>query len=724
MILRSVLTLAFLSIPSTLPHIMESGAAQVLPVTAAPVEDVWVVPRDPSQAWFVPERPTVAPLSADTQALASGVQTLNDGKFDAALRQLRSARALPPELTPYAEYYVAVAMLELGQAEAAEQRLVALRERAHSGYLNEAAALAHARAAEAQGGYQRAIRIYQDLFNGNPGQPDAVLMRMARVQFAAGEPRNSLATFARVYYEYPLSDSARDARSEIARLERALGEGPPSRTFETDFERAERLFGSRRYADALDMFEKLKISAADDQRIVMALRLAAIHLQGKRFQSALTAADPYVSSSTHQAEARYYRSSALRGLKRHDQYVAEVRRLVADYPDDPWTEVALDGLATHYVLTDNDAAAAQVFEDLYATFPKGRFAERAAWHSGWWNYRAARHAEAATTFEQAAIDFPRADYRPAYLYWAGRAREHLREPEAARALYSQDIASYQNSYYGRLARRRLTENGWSVTPVESRAVLLAASAPVAPRPSDALPNESVIRELLSASLFDDAVNELRFAARVWGPSPKIEATIAWAYHEKGELRRAINVMKRAYPSYLAAGGEALPVDVQKVLFPLDYWDLIREHSANHGLDPYLVAALIAQESTFVADIKSSANAYGLMQILPSTGRRLARAERLGAFSTKVLKNPEANIRMGTRFFASLLRRFKDSHLALASYNAGESRVVRWLAERRGLSADEFIDDIPFPETRNYVKKVLGTADDYRRLYGAAATSSE
>ena len=175
-------------------------------------------------------------------------------------------------------------------------------------------------------------------------------------------------------------------------------------------------------------------------------------------------------------------------------------------------------------------------------------------------------------------------------------------------------------------------------------------------------------------------------------------------------------MKRAYPQYLAAGGEKLPSELLKVLFPIDYWPLIKRYSNEHQLDPYVVAALIAQESTFTADVKSAANAYGLMQLLPSTGRQYAKRLGLPRFSLSLLTTAEANIKMGTAYFADLVKQFGGLHFALATYNAGPSRIARWIAAKPGLERDEFIDDIPFPETQNYVKRILGTAEDYRRLY--------
>src|SRR5262249_35234183 len=180
--------------------------------------------------------------------------------------------------------------------------------------------------------------------------------------------------------------------------------------------------------------------------------------------------------------------------------------------------------------------------------------------------------------------------------------------------------------------------------------------------------------------------------------------------------------KRAYPQYLAGGGERLPDELLKVLFPVNYWPQIRRYASDHQLDPYMIAALIAQESTFTADVKSAANAYGLMQLLPSTGR--VYAKRLGItrrFSISMPPPADTHLRMGAAFFGGLVQPVGGAHFALATYNAGPNRVQRWISEKAGMERDEFIDDIPFPETQNYVKKILGTAEDYRRLYGSDAS---
>jgi soluble lytic murein transglycosylase len=244
------------------------------------------------------------------------------------------------------------------------------------------------------------------------------------------------------------------------------------------------------------------------------------------------------------------------------------------------------------------------------------------------------------------------------------------------------------------------------------------------------PNEATVRALLSAERWNEALNEVRYAQRAWGDSPALQATTAYVHRRQGltesntteqfnRLRGSITLMRRAYPQFMAAGGEDLPREILVHIFPMSYWDLIRKYSTQNNLDPYLIAALMAQESTFVPGIRSHANAYGLLQLWPPTARRIARSLKI-PYSSRLLTNPEANVRMGTFHFAELVRDFGGVHLALASYNAGESAVRRWISERPDLTdREEFIDDIPYPETQNYVKRILGTAEDYRRLYGSS-----
>ena len=668
------------------------------------------LPRQESDLWLVPtaaER--TARATASTQGLTNAARLYDAGDYSAALTALgRVDRG--SAVADYADYYRGLARLRLKQLDEAKKTLDALIARKPQGAIASSAALARAEVAEAAGNYQDAVQIYRRLSGEKHTVNEDVLSRLGRAAAAAGDDKAAAEAYLRVYYEFALTDAATAAAAQLATLqEHVVKSGHAS-----DLGRAAMLFGARRYAEARGAFQELQKQVSGDDRELADLRVAESDFYLRRYDAAREALRPYLDGASRKGEAQFFYLSCLRELGQHEEYVARTRALVKEFPGDSWAEEALNNLGTHYILTNQDAEAAATFAELYEMFPAGPRAERAAWKSGWWSYRNREYAKTIKIFESAAAAFPRSDYRPSFLYWAARAHAKIGSGSQAEARFRLVFDDYGNSYYGRLARRNLGRTVPAAPPAD-RVVPASqqAAAPAAAPP----PTESRIRLLLASELYDDALAELRYAQRTWGTSPAIEATIAWAYHQKGELRRAITLMRRAYPQSLTSGGHELPVEIRQVLFPLVYWDLIRKHSQVYELDPYIIAALIGQESTFDADVRSVANAWGLMQIVPPTGRRLATALRIRRFSTRTLTHPETNIRLGTLYFARLVRQFGGTYYALASYNAGENRVVRWKGERPGMDEDEFIDDIPYPETQNYVKRVLGTAEDYRLLYG-------
>ena len=684
------------------------------------------VPRDLSALWFAPSDADHAarPPSDALASFAVGVRLQAEGKDDQALPLLGAPALADTPLADYAAYYTALAELKLLRTNDARRHFAALSARKPSGFLSEAAALGEAEAAEAQNDYASAVRIYDQLSSRMPSAPDDLLLRTAKAALAAGDRQRAAEAYLRLYGEFPLSDLAAEAETAIKTLAEVEPIRPSNTRYRFELRRAESLFANKRYADARASFTRLRPYASGDDKELIALRLAECDQYTRRYGAAREAVRPFLDRGTHQAEARFVFLMTTLRLGNRATFVQLVRQLVNDYPASAWAEDALNSLATFYIQQDQDDNADVALRELYEKFPNGRYAERAAWKIGWRAYRGASFVDAAGIFEKTTAAFPRSDYRPAYLYWAARARDAAGDHAVAGAHYTLVTADYLNSYYGRLAARALEARGERPAP---GAPLFAQPAAPDDRARSQGPTElplerETIRLLLALELYDDAMHELQFAQRTWGESPAVQATIGWVWFQQGEFRKAINTMKRAYPQYMAAGGEQLPREVETIIFPLGYWDLIRTYAAQHALDPYLLAALIAQESTFVADIRSPANAVGLMQLIPSTARRYARALKL-PYSAAMLRNPDLNMRMGTAYLADLMKQFGDVHLALASYNAGEGRVRSWLAERPGMDRAEFIDDIPFPETQNYVKRILGTAEDYRRLYGDGALAA-
>jgi soluble lytic murein transglycosylase len=714
-----LLALAIASISYTVAQQPIGLPALVPPAPAALVATEHLpLPKDVSQYWFVPpvnggnSRPQRSPAN-----FTSGVKAIAAGEYATGLEFLGRSDLDETPLSDYGRYYHAVALQGLSRLPEADAVLTALVNDAPTGYLSEAAELKRAEVILARPDPARAEKLLRGITSNAKAVSEDVWMLLGQAEEALDHRDHATEAYRKVYYGFPLGGRISDAKTALDRLRVPVGAGGP---IAEELTSAERLFEGRRWAEARVAFEPLVERVAVEDRARVSLRLAECDFHLGRHRAARDRLRTHLEGSPKDAEARYYYLSAVRGMGDRATYVSLARALVNDYPDSPWAAETLDDLASNYIVDDRDDDADRVFRELLDRFPRHRYTERAAWKVGWAAYRNKAFAETVRVFESAAAAFPRADYRPAWIYWSGRARDRIGDTAGAVDRYRLAVIDYGNSYYGRLALRLLASRGLPGEPAP-------AARPAAPPAIGAPPTEPLMRELIVAGLFDDALREVQFAQRSWGDSPALQATSAWIRAQQAQelraverfnaLRGSITTMRRAYPQFLSAEGARLPVEILGVIFPLDYWDLIEKYSKTSGLDPYLLSALMAQESTFTADIRSSANARGLMQVMPSTGRVYARRMGIRPFTTASLSRPETNVRIGVQYFKDLVDRFGGIHYALASYNAGDARVAVWIKDAPDLSPDEFIDSIPFPETQNYVKRILGTTEDYRRLYG-------
>jgi soluble lytic murein transglycosylase len=387
---------------------------------------------------------------------------------------------------------------------------------------------------------------------------------------------------------------------------------------------------------------------------------------------------------------------------------------VADrFPGTPWGEEALLSLANHYQKDALDDSALPWWRRLAAEYPQGRYVERAAWRTGWGDYRARRYESAARLFETTARLRPPSGSTAGFLYWSARSRLAMGQTDRARALLAETIQRYKHAYHGVRASEALARLGGRVAP---HAVLVATTpAPEAPLPE---PRATRARQLLLLERLTEAAQELRLLP----DSPRVQATLAWVDWRQGRYRPAITAMKRAYPEWVGEAGDRLPAGVWQILFPLRYDREVRLAAQDEGVDPALVAALILQESSFDAGALSRAGARGLMQVMPATGRSIARAKGK-RFRRAALHDPETSLDFGTHYLRQMSQRYSGAaEKVLAAYNAGPHRVDAWTALRGELNPEEFIESIPFNETRNYVMIVLANREQYRRLYGLVRTT--
>src|SRR5207249_12314100 len=236
----------------------------------------------------------------------------------------------------------------------------------------------------------------------------------------------------------------------------------------------ERLFAAKRYAPARAGFEAVRRAAQGDDQELVTLRLAECDYFLKKPRATRDAVRPYTTKASRQGEALFFYAVSVRELGDQAEYLRIVRRLVDEFSNESWAEEALNNLATHHIVQNDDAAADQTFREMYQKFPTGHYAERAAWKIGWWAYKNGQYAETIRAFESGAAHFPRSDYRPAWLYWSARAHDALHERSLAEARYTLVGTDYLNTYYGRLATQRLG----GARPPQRRLVVDASLEPV------------------------------------------------------------------------------------------------------------------------------------------------------------------------------------------------------------------------------------------------------
>jgi peptidoglycan lytic transglycosylase len=411
-------------------------------------------------------------------------------------------------------------------------------------------------------------------------------------------------------------------------------------------------------------------------------------------------------------------------LARNRNDMGEQQRIVTDmesrFPQSEWLAEALFSSGNMYLLSRDYAKAVEYYGYLSAHFPQNKNAAAAHWRAGWLNYRQGLYADAAHTFDEQIHLYPSATETVAALYWRARLYETQdNKPAVAAANYKAIVRAYQHFFYAQMARQRLAALGSLQPVVDPDADRI--NPPEFPTLDDSFPEDS--EHLAKARLLANAgMNEYIPREIAADPDSGSWSALAEAqiYASFGETYRAMRALKRALPYAATASINSIPLVYWRILFPEPYWDTIKAESAKNGLDPYLVASLIRQESEFNPAAVSYANAWGLMQLLPSVGRAMAREEGISHFETFQLLDPETNIRLGTRYLRHTLDHFGGvPEYALAAYNAGDERVADWEAAGPYHGMDEFVESIPFTQTREYVEAILRNIETYRAIDAAA-----
>ena len=638
-----------------------------------------------------------------------------DHDYGKAIDPFNRAKVGAGELGDYVAYYLSDSYLQTAHSAEAAATLADFDKNFPDSLLIRDAHVAYASALMKEGRTQDALALLQK--ERIPARSD-VEMAVGNVFQVLGQPDKAAPAFRNVYYNFPVSTEADVAGTELRKLKIA-GSLTERRT------RADLLFKARRYSDAVDEYRGLVSDVDPQDKTALQLSFANALQRADRSREARQV---LTSMGAQTGEAEAQRLFLLGEAERATNDEAGVQQTLAQLrqfgPASPWLEQALLSAANMYLLKRDYDRTIDHFRELQQRFPKGSRVSYAHWKASWLSLRQGRVDEAKKGFEDQLALYPDSNEIPAALYWRARLAEEEGATHMARAFYEKLSSRFRNFYYAELGRQRLKNlkaEGDEVTqyalldripPLSTKDRVISAEPP-----EDDLRLQRA-RLLSNGALADLAARELQAAASDDGKAWAIPE-IARIYQDCGQFDRGIQVLKRAMPNYFAVDLPELPRSYWDALFPRPYWTDLRRFSVQNGLEPYLVASLIRQESEFNPLAVSRANAVGLMQLLPKTGKRVAREIKLKGYNPSQLYTPAVNLQLGTRYFKSMVDRYNGQlEYALAAYNAGTDRVDDWLGTGRYRDAQEFVESIPFTETREYVQAILRNTNVYQRLYGA------
>ena len=647
--------------------------------------------------------------------LVVGYAHILDHDYAKAIDPLSRAKTGASEIGDYVSYYLGDAYYETGHNPEALSTLAVFDHSFPDSLLTRDVHLVYANALLKENRTQDAIALLEK--DRAPIRSD-IELALGRAYLSLGRTDKAATAFRNLYFAMPVSADADAAGGELRKL-RIVGNLFERRT------RADLLLRARHFSDAADEYRGLAGEVPAEDLPSVQLALATALQKGDRSREArqlLTSVGPF----TGEAEAQ--RLYLLGESERANDDEPAVQKTLAQLrqfgPSSPWLEQALLSAGNMYLLRPDYDRAIDHYRELQQRFPKGARASYAHWKVAWLSFRQGRVEDAREGFESQIGLYPDSNEVPAALYWRARLAEEEGDRSTAQAYYQKLSSRFRNYYYAELARQRLKNIKDAAEPPHIALLDRIPPLSLSDKVGEADPPEDDLRlqraRLLSnGALADLAARELQAAAGAGGNSWALPE-IARIYQDCGQYDRGIQVLKRAKPNYFAVDLPELPRAYWDALFPKPYWTDLRKFSVQNGLEPYLVASLIRQESEFNPLAVSRANAVGLMQLLPKTGKKVAKEIKLKGYNPSQLYTPTVNLQLGTRYFKSMVDKYGGQlEYALAAYNAGTDRVDDWRGRGHYRDTQEFVESIPFTETREYVQAILRNTTVYQRLYGTA-----
>lgn len=552
------------------------------------------------------------------------------------------------------------------------------------------------------GEMQKAADLYRRLLNIS-GEELGALIGLSGALKAMGDSAQARDVQLRLVRDYPEAPEAVSGLEEMGELK------GDSEVFLAGMANA----GNGRTRKAIRLFRSIVRNGSDATwRGRAQYELAKVYYQRKDYRTAERAFQKaYKTYKVPKALYNLGRCSVRfgRDLKAARQF----EEFAALYPTVSGAAEALWNAAMAYERRRKPKQAREVFLRLAALYPRSDFADKGRWRAGFVLYKMGKYEEAANTFLRLAGNTEENYLRDQGYYWAGKCHHRAGNEEESSSWFRKAAKGFPASYYSSRARAvmALESDVYPDVPLER-----GGRNEDTYRPSAYLSKGDLLADL---GQYGAARKEYQRVARSNASDLFALGDLLHRLERIGAMNQALQV------SYMMVNAEqerGVPMTLASFrrMYPTYYWGEINRTAQEMDLDPNLILAIIRQESAFNEEAVSSAGARGLMQVMPATGNFLARKLRIKGFSADDLWEAQTSIRFGSQHLSDHLRYFKRSKdrslgLALSAYNAGLKAARRWSRRLTSKDVDEFVESIPYRETRNYVKLVYRNYQVYSYL---------
>ncbi len=677
----------------------------------------------------VPKKKNIQTISPPRNTFYSGIQEFRLGNFNQAKQHLEAAESNPDfeVLEDYVLFYLAGSLAELGKHQQAILKYLTLQEQFPQSRFSSEVNLKLADNFFFLEDYTEAQKYYQKSIKELPQEKQYIYFQMGLSLIEEKKWMEAKDFLKKILIYFPLSKYAQLSELYIKEMDK----GPliqPIIFSEKEYnEIIQALMGEYKYEKTLELIKQIQANTPPDNSLANLLyKEAYCHSKLRRKDQALLILGRIVKlypSSEIARKSLLLMGNILWNQDKDAEAIEIYQKVTRTSHHRPSLAKAWYLMGRIYEQNQKYKKAIKCFEKVTQKFPYKKYYSESLWRIGWAYYQWGKFHKAQAHFKSCLAKVKENSEKHLFLYWQGRTAEKNGEPAVAMDLYRAIVNDSYYSYYTWWALQRVDR--WIIPPLNSFKRRVAISE------INFSDNISFhlrrAQKLLKYQLPEEASGEISLLVKADHSNPEYWYYLAKIASEVKSFRQVIRAGYQCYQLLAQRGDTENYKEVLQLLYPLAYWDHIQKYTNNHGIDPLLVCALMRQESFFDPLSLSHAQAYGLMQIIPSTALMIAsQIDSFVAqdFDIEKLYQPETNIIFGCWYLSDLLKKYQSNLVyTLISYNAGENALEKWCNRYDTSNIDEFIEKISYKETRNYVKKVLKNYGLYLRLYKKSSPST-